>query len=71
MDINKVSVSQMWKREEGGEVYLVTSLYKDLFSSYALLRNVNQRSSEVIKRAKLVKSASGDIILGFSAAEMV
>ena len=48
MPTKKIGLGEMWKSEDSGEVYIVTSFYKDLFSSYAWLRSVEPRNSECI-----------------------
>jgi hypothetical protein len=60
----------MWKHEESGEVYVVTSLYRDVLASYALLRTANQ-TSESNRRARVVKTESGEAIAGFMLADLL
>jgi hypothetical protein len=38
MTTKKVSAGQMWKSEQTGEVFVVTSLYRDVLASFAMLR---------------------------------
>ena len=71
MNIKKITVGQMWKSEESGEIFVVTSLYKDVLSSVAVLRPVNKSSALGNKRAKVVKSEKGEVLLGFTTAEQV
>ena len=71
MLVKKVSTGQMWKSEETGEIFMVTSLYKEVLASYALLRMVGQAGSEKKKRAKVVRTESGEGISGFSIADLV
>ena len=71
MGVDKVSRGQMWKSEGSGEVYVITSLYKDVLASYALLRNVTQEVLMGNKRAKVVKTAQGETIAGFTVAEIM
>ena len=71
MNIKKIKVGQMWKNEESGEVFVVTSLYKDVLSSIALLRPVNQTDNPSNKRAKVIKTENGEELLGFTTAEHV
>ena len=67
----KISLGEMWKSEATGEVYIVTSFCKELFSSYARLRNVAPRNSEGFGKAKLLKTDSGETLIGFRMAEIV
>ena len=69
--VKKVSTGQMWKHEESGEVYVVTSLYRDVLASYALLRTANQTTSEGNRRARVVRMESGEGIAGFMLADLV
>ena len=71
MNVKKISVGQMWKNEESGEIFVVTSLYKDVLSSIAVLRPINQTSNPTNKRAKVAKTESGETLLGFTTAEHV
>jgi hypothetical protein len=71
MIVKKVSKGQMWKSEDSGEIFMVTSLYKEVLGSYALLRTVSQTGSEKKKRAKVVRTESGEGILGFIIADLV
>ena len=61
----------MWKHEESGEVYVVTSLYKDVLASYALLRTANQTGTDGNRRAKVVRTEFGEGISGFTLADLV
>jgi hypothetical protein len=67
----KVLLGEMWKSEASGEVYIVTSFSNDVFSSYACLRNVEPRNSQSLRRAKLLKTDSGETLIGFKLAEIV
>jgi hypothetical protein len=71
MHTRKISLGEMWRSEASGELYIVTSFCKDLFSSYACLRNVEPRSSESFRKAKLLKTDSGETLIGFRMAEIV
>ena len=72
MTTKKVSAGQMWKSEQTGEVFVVTSLYKDVLASFAMLRAIHSSSTENNKRAKVVRiEGVGECIVGFSIAEQV
>jgi len=71
ISVKKVSTGQMWKHEESGEVYVVTSLYRDVLASYALLRTANQITSESNRRARVVRTESGEGIAGFMLADLL
>jgi len=61
----------MWKCNDSGEVYVVTSLYRDVLSSFALLRAVNSNEVEGNKRAKVIRTSMGEEIAGFTLADLV
>ena len=72
MTTKKVSAGQMWKSELTGEVFVVTSLYRDVLASFAMLRAIHSTTTENNKRAKVIRSESGgEYIVGFSIAELV
>jgi hypothetical protein len=71
MQIRKVTSGQMWRNLDSGEVYVVTSLYKDVLSSFALLRPVNNDGTAINKRAKILKTGTGEEISGFTVADLV
>jgi hypothetical protein len=72
MTTKKVSAGQMWKSEQTGEVFVVTSLYKDVLASFAMLRAIHSGTNENNKRAKVVRiEGGGECIVGFSIAEQV
>ena len=71
MHTRKISLGEMWKSEASGDVYIVTSFCRELFSSYACLRNVEPRNSESFRKAKMLKTDSGETLIGFRMAEVV
>ncbi len=71
MNIKKVSAGQMWKNQQTGEVFVVTSLYKDVLASFAMLRAATPGNSEGNKRAKIVRADGGESLMGFTMADQV
>jgi hypothetical protein len=71
MNMKKVSAGQMWRSEQTGDVFVVTSLYKDVLASFAMLRNSNPTASEGNKRAKILKTREGESLVGFTIADLV
>jgi len=69
--MRKISLGEMWKSEASGDVYIVTSFCRELFSSYACLRHVESRDSGSFRRAKMLETDSGETLVGFSLAETV
>ena len=71
MQTKKISLAEMWRSEASGEVFIVTSFCKELFSSYACLRSVEPRRSEGFRKVKMLKNDSGETLIGFRMAEIV
>ena len=72
MTIKKVSAGQMWKSAQTGEVFVVTSLYRDVLASFAMLRAIHSAASENNKRAKILRiDGGGESLVGFTIAEQV
>ncbi len=63
MSVKKILLGQVWKKNDTGENYLVTKLYSEVFSTYAMLRKVN--SDDVI-RIKVEKSGENADLKGFT-----
>jgi hypothetical protein len=64
MAIAKVQPGQMWLLEGTEESWLVTKIYFEAFTSYAMLRRVGGGDNDV-QRLKIVKSADGVALPGF------
>ena len=71
MNTKKVSAGQMWRSEQTGEVFVVTSLYKDVLASFAILRKSNPALNESNKRAKIIRTEQGENLAGFTIADLV
>jgi hypothetical protein len=71
MNVKKVSPGQMWKNQQTGEIFVVTSLYKDVLASFAMLRAANPGAAESNKRAKVLRIEGGESLVGFTIAEQV
>jgi hypothetical protein len=63
MPARKILLGEMWKSEANGQVYIVTSFCRELFSCYAYLRNVNSRNSEGLRKAKMLTTDSGETLI--------
>jgi hypothetical protein len=64
MAVAKVQAGQVWLLDGTGESWLVTKVYSEAFTSYAMLRKVGGSDSDV-RRLKIVKSAEGIALPGF------
>ena len=56
MTTKKVSAGQMWKSEQTGEVFVVTSLYRDVLASFAMLRAIHSAPAKATSERKLLES---------------
>jgi hypothetical protein len=64
MAIAKVQPGQVWLLEGTEESWLVTKIYSEAFTSYAMLRRVGGGDNDV-RRLKIMKSADGVALPGF------
>ncbi len=63
MAVKKILLGQVWKKDDSGENYLVTKLYNEVFSTYAVLRKVGAQD---VVRIKVDKAADGAELKGFT-----
>jgi hypothetical protein len=59
----KILMGQVWKKDETGETYLVTKLYNEVFSTYAVLRKIG---GEELLRVKVEKAGDAAQLPGFT-----
>lgn len=64
MAVPSVLLGQMWQLQATGENWLVTKVYSEVFTSYAVLRKVGGTDADV-RRVKVTKSADGVGLSGF------
>ncbi len=67
MAVKNIQLGQVWRQDASGQDYLVTKLYSEVFSQYAVLRpaEVSAPDSPVVK-VKVTKSSDGVTLPGFS-----
>lgn len=65
MAVPSILLGQLWRLDETGDTWLVTKVYSELFSSYAVLRRVGGSEAEV-RRVKVEKTGQGVALLGFT-----
>jgi hypothetical protein len=61
--VKKILMGQVWKRNDTAETYLVTKLYSEVFSTYAVLRKIG---GEEIFRIKVNKTGEASDLPGFT-----
>jgi hypothetical protein len=59
----KILMGQVWKKDDSADTYLVTKLYNEVFSTYAVLRKIG---GEEVLRIKVAQSGDGAQIPGFT-----
>lgn len=65
MPVKKIQVGQVWKKDEGGETFLVTKVYNEALATYALLRKTGAENEPPI-RLKVSKAGAAASLLGFT-----
>ena len=65
--VKTVQPGQVWRDDASGSNFLVTKVYSELFSQYAMLRpaNVNAPNADTI-RIKVTKLESGMTLPGYT-----
>ena len=64
MAVSSILLGQVWQWQATGDNWLVTKVYSEAFTSYAVLRKVGG-GDEDVRRVKIEKSADGVAISGF------
>ena len=64
MAVMKVQAGQVWLLEGTEDNWLVTKVYTEAFTSYAMLRKVGGEDNDV-RRLKISKTAEGVALPGF------
>jgi hypothetical protein len=66
--VSKIQVGQVWKKEDTGESYLITKVYNEALTTYALLRKAGAESERAIK-VKVDRHGNAAVLPGFSYAQ--
>ena len=62
MSVKKILLGQVWRKDGTQDTYLVTKLYSEVFSTYAMLRKID---GEEILRIKVEKQGDSSHLPGF------
>ena len=67
MAVKAIQMGQVWRKDETGQDYLVTKLYSEVFTQYAVLRpaEVSAPDAPTVK-VKVTKSDGGVALPGFT-----
>jgi hypothetical protein len=65
--VKSIQLGQIWRNNDDGRDYLVTKVYNEVFSQYAMLRPTNDATSNTTAlRVKVGKSPEGMSLPGFT-----
>ena len=67
MSVKSIQLGQVWKNDQTAKNFLVTKLYSEVFSQYAILRpaDASAASAETL-RVKVQKSGEGATLPGYT-----
>ncbi len=67
MAVKSIQLGQVWRNDKDGINYLVTKLYNEVFSQYAILRRADANAADAeTQRVKVTKSNDGATLPGFT-----
>lgn len=67
MAVNSIQLGQVWRSESDGQDYLVTKVYSEVFSQYAMLRPAGISAPDAATvRVKVVKTPQGATLPGYA-----
>lgn len=60
-----ILLGQVWRNNSSGDNYLVTKVYQEVFSSFAVMRKVGDETAGTV-RVKVQKTADGVSLPGYT-----
>jgi len=63
--VKKIQVGQVWKKDDSGDTFLITKVYNEALTTFAVLRKTGSESDPPI-RIKVTKSGATANLPGFS-----
>ena len=67
MAVKSIQLGQVWRKDESGQDYLVTKVYSEVFTQYAVLRPAEVTAPDApTVRVKVAKSDGGVALPGFT-----
>jgi hypothetical protein len=70
MTKDKIQVGQVWRKADTEQNFLVTRLYHEALSTYAILRPTGAENSAIVK-VKIERTPDGQTLPGFSIAHIM
>jgi hypothetical protein len=52
MPVSKIQLGQVWRNDADGKNYLVTKLYNEVFTQYAMLREASSNAADAVKQGE-------------------
>jgi len=65
MAVSKIQVGQVWKKDDSGENYLITKVYNEALTTYAVLRKTGAENERALK-VKVDRRGTVVALPGFS-----
>lgn len=67
MAVKTIQLGQVWRHDATGQNYLVTKLYNEVFTQYAMLRPANAGAANAeTTRVKVSKTSDGATLPGYT-----
>ncbi len=67
MAVKSIQLGQVWRNDENGQDYLVTKVYSEVFTQYAILRPAEVTAPDApTVRVKVAKNAEGASLPGYT-----
>jgi hypothetical protein len=67
MAVKSIQLGQVWRNDQTEKNYLVTKVYSEVFSQFAMLRPADATASQTdTVRVKIQKSADGATLPGYT-----
>lgn len=68
MAVHKIQVGQVWKQDANGENFLVTKVYNEALTTFAVLRKAGAET-EAPLRVRVERNSQGQKLPGFTYAQ--
>lgn len=65
MPVKKIQVGQVWKKDDSGDTFLITKVYNEALTTFAVLRKTGSEDEPPI-RIKVSKAGATANLPGFS-----
>jgi len=69
MSVSKIQIGQLWKKDDTGEIYLVTRVYSEALNTMVVLRK-SGAEDQAQMRVRVGRAPGGQTIPGFSPAQV-